>query len=1325
MKTMTVAVVGALLAVSASAGDTWVWTGAEDAYWTNAANWTVNEAVATTPPGVCLDAGGGKVGAQDATAAFGTMSGVEALTIDVDGLYDIHTLVVSAGAATKYTFGASADQSFTLHATGGVFRVEAGAKAPVVAAQFGVLGYAPPAKVSDWNANATAAGAYNADFADNAPVIENNSSEALDLQRFFLSHANNYVSHMTVFKGTGDVLISGMATTGNKTDYNIIALQQSGGKVTIGFSPGNNRVRNVYSHKGYAGRLEIAKGCVLPVYAGNDFFKVGRAGKALTVFGEGTVLCRASKKTAANGGGYMNPALLTPTGSSAVFTCKLLSEEYENGAFYGNILIQNYQGDFSLLATNELRGFVQILATEPETCHVKALGCGDVPGGLGYGGVQLAGGGKLAYEGPGEVTDRTLYITNQTPNGTGSAPASRMPKGTLTQAGTGALVWNGPIAAPGVAGATITLANATANDLTVGYPIGDDMAVAKTGSGVVRLAAACTYTGTTTVSAGTLAIGPGGSIANTSEITISGNATLTFEGDGTERTAVLPPFVNTSGNTTIRAQFGTSLEIPSLTYTAGSVNVIPSGGSEVKITDPALVGTAPSWLKYAGLPAKVDADGSVVPTSLQNVIAARGDVVPDKPGEPVTVFKKGTGEADTLEKDAVSMQSLDMYAGVKATVEIGEGQSLAAERVVVMDGALPVQLGTVAGQGEVKAVGEQLDLRNESTFGAIDVRAKLSAKRAVSSTVTESILSGGAAGLDLRVPRGTVRVTGEERFVFDRFLVGTNMTSAVTPTPTLVFDGAKDVRLLTNDHVFAVGEHYEGDPYLTGQPAGSASSWTIAEKTVVRMVVTNSTIVQDCPSTDVFEKQNCHDAICVGHTGRGILEIQEGAVVMSRVTVGCGSFNNTKTPLGAVYQTGGELAVWGYSSKSSPGFSVGLRGGYGYFGLEGGLLTVPENKGGTIGQYGIGAFVQTGGTLDFGSGPLGLNRENGGHALGVFSGGTTTVGEVTMCEASSGGYSQLLVEGDAYVECTSVMGGQSVNNPAVIDASLNLNGGVFETAGIQRGTAVSTQSCFSVGFNGGVFRCTKHKVDPFWYNYGYTTTAHPTNMLVYAGGAIIDTGTNDVFTAASFKAPTTGVLGVDFKADSTEYLGMPIVRIIGDGAGAAAVAVWDKATRRVTGIRVTAAGTGYSTATAYVIYTTSNRSYATKYACSVGPVASGGFVKRGAGSLELSGDNTYTGDTVVEEGTLVLASATALPPASALVFRGGTVVANDAVYFPSSVTVDFTPEKDSRVALASFPNGAPETTPTLIGLAPDEWRLRLVGTTLKLAPVSGAMLIVR
>ena len=64
--------------------------------------------------------------------------------------------------------------------------------------------------------------------------------------------------------------------------------------------------------------------------------------------------------------------------------------------------------------------------------------------------------------------------------------------------------------------------------------------------------------------------------------------------------------------------------------------------------------------------------------------------------------------------------------------------------------------------------------------------------------------------------------------------------------------------------------------------------------------------------------------------------------------------------------------------------------------------------------------------------------------------------------------------------------------------------------------------------------------------------------------------------------------------------------------------------------------------------------------------ADGGFVKKGAKPLALTGANTYTGDTVVEEGTLEIplaANASALPAGSAV------VVAEDATLAMATGTV--------------------------------------------------------
>ena len=63
--------------------------------------------------------------------------------------------------------------------------------------------------------------------------------------------------------------------------------------------------------------------------------------------------------------------------------------------------------------------------------------------------------------------------------------------------------------------------------------------------------------------------------------------------------------------------------------------------------------------------------------------------------------------------------------------------------------------------------------------------------------------------------------------------------------------------------------------------------------------------------------------------------------------------------------------------------------------------------------------------------------------------------------------------------------------------------------------------------------------------------------------------------------------------------------------------------------------------------------------------AGGGIVKKGEKKLTLLAPNTYTGDTVLEEGDLVLGVAGALPAESRLVLKGGRIVVGTGVARPA------------------------------------------------------------
>ena len=103
---------------------TYVWTGAQDAYWTNAANWTVDAAVASRCPGVAMTPGVEKA-ALDARASAEFSSelsvarfegGSANTTIDLDGLYMAGQVLVSGASTPTYVFGTGPEQVLHLMA---------------------------------------------------------------------------------------------------------------------------------------------------------------------------------------------------------------------------------------------------------------------------------------------------------------------------------------------------------------------------------------------------------------------------------------------------------------------------------------------------------------------------------------------------------------------------------------------------------------------------------------------------------------------------------------------------------------------------------------------------------------------------------------------------------------------------------------------------------------------------------------------------------------------------------------------------------------------------------------------------------------------------------------------------------------------------------------------------------------------------------------------------------------------------------------------------------------------------------------------------------
>ncbi len=786
LKTVFAGLLAACAALSSSA-ETWVWTGAVNGSWTNAANWTVNGQVATVPPGRYADpATGADVGVYDASVTFGAVAEGAATTLNLDGFLDVSNLVVTA-AAPRYTFGASASQALTVHSTAGVFRVESGALAPTMVAQFGAWRYAgkPSAGINDVL----------------IPKLVNNSSETLVFPKmFYIASTANTGEKPFRFEGTGDVKISGLSTYRNLI---YLELAQTGGAkliwdcdVSTGWTiTGIRKIRNA---SGYSNEIVLTENGVLSGYGGMGPFE--EISGTLVVSGPGNYIGYVGKKAASvapDGNVYIDQQ--NSVSGTLRMMCRLTSF-FRDNAYYGGWTARSGGGTTEFGDNNEMQGTVKILptteysftsATRP-TVSVSSIGDAGVKGPLGLGDrVVVSGGGRLLYTGAGETCTRTFCITNRVPQFQNAMTIDRLPNAVLEHGGTGTLVFNSPVISFGtylngttVQDATLQLANSTAYDAEVGTVLADNvdagkLNVRKTGTGVWRLKAANTYTGTTTVLGGTLALGTEGSIAG--PVTMQGGTLAVECALGTPRTVTLAQVTVANGVSTLAVADGATVSLTALTVSGGLLNVTTVGSAQVML--PAGMTTVPASVTLNGQPAEVGADGELAPRAyaVDREITAYGGRIPNAPNETVGVTAPGNVSDGpiTLANGLTSatVGTLVQKTTAPATVDLAASQTLAAETIAIQKGYGDLTVGSAAGVGTFTAASgvNSIVFDNRST-NALTVLATPSVPTSVSlSSVGEGLTrfwwpANWAGALSLNF--GTLALTNDNNITFTSTLSG-------------------------------------------------------------------------------------------------------------------------------------------------------------------------------------------------------------------------------------------------------------------------------------------------------------------------------------------------------------------------------------------------------------------------------------------------------------------------------------------------------------------------------------------------------------------------
>lgn len=1196
-KLLAVAAVAAsaLLVVSAEA-KTCVWTGAgANGKWTNPDNWKDGEIPGRITVSSVLSGEGGDI------AEFGAVAAGAKTTIDMTGVTSIGGIKVIGADAPAYTFG-TADVHF--EADGFGYSVDAGVvNAPTIAKKYRIVYATTSTPVLTIRNEST-------DCVVNLPTIEKATTKDPE---YTGSISLNYID----FRGAGDIRIAGAEAYG----YGSCAwkLNQTG-KLRIGCT----MYPTTY---GPLPPWDVIAGDVAPV--SRIEVEEGFSFTTATQYGRSWVIEDSDLEISGKGtfGFHYNPVfdsnvtrVRIGTDRKLTISCNYepLKDNVANPGFRAhNIGESKYTGGtWTFTGTNTTKGPAQNFYGTIET---------DRQGGFGFGELQMSAASVFRYFGEADWTmTQDVCVTNFPGRTTLTGKLETVAdKGVWTLAGgisqhTSDSSGTGTITLQGDGEGVVTGVIANGAGARV-------LEIAKAGSGTWTLAGENTFTGATTVNAGTLKVAATGSLASSSGLTVNGG-TVSFEGDE-EPTAQTIQKLTISGSGTLAISGKVTVTAAAVSRTSGKVLDVVTDSMDAKLVVPA--GTTAAAFTWNGQPAVIGDDGEVT-IDADAIIAARGDVVPDNGGK-VVIFNPGTTGNDTLEAGTTTLTKLTQMSKTAATVAFGEGRALLTPSVALVANAADLALGAAGDEGALDSPTKVISFDNQGDAGKITLNA------AIGTGVTNEFAHGAAV------------IAGDTTLGFTKIAIVDKAKAQLEVRGCTVETGLEPINVGSN-----TGNNYNGGGTQYG------------ELTVSNAVIRNAA---DLARTSHSYDKGSDYAIMVGKNAYGILRVQDGAVISNKLQIGTGGGGIPSTDAstggrgsGAVYQSGGQVVTIGSAEYRAN--SMGSGSGMGYYELKAGTFAGYMS----IGTYGYGIWHQEPGTTaDLKS--LTAASANGGHA-DVYIRGTVTARNASsqICGGyQSGNVSVVTVDGPGVLDCDNNIVYAFISS-AVCTSRVNVvRGGTVKLANFYRHSNAPAAGCFGIAFDGGTVVCRSNAGDLFAYD---ANMEFVDDVRVYAGGMTVDTGDRSTGTKVPLRKPEErGVAAIPFDFTAFKSWNVPpFIRIDGDGDGATAHALFDSDSQSVTGVVITCSGTGYSWAKAKAVYS------------GIGPAGisvdcvledndqSGSFTKAGTGTFTLRATNTWGGATIAAGGTLKAGCDWAVPTNSPVVLAGGKIDFGGKVGSVSKIT---------------------------------------------------------
>ncbi|MBN2507233.1 MAG: autotransporter-associated beta strand repeat-containing protein [Verrucomicrobia bacterium] len=724
------------------------------------------------------------------------------------------------------------------------------------------------------------------------------------------------------------------------------------------------------------------------------------------------------------------------------------------------------------------------------------------------------------------------------------------------------------------------------------------------------------YTGTTAVNAGTLAAGAANTLSPNSPIHVGGGR-LDIQGYDQTVGAVRLASGAISGS-------GGTLSGASYDMLSGAVNANLGGAGALTKTAPGTV-TLSGANTYSGdtrINEGTLAAGAANALSPNSAVTVKGGTLDldghDQAAGPVSLVAGAITGAATLTAPSFQVQSgliAPNLTGPGALTKSGGGTA-------ALEGDLSHAGGTIVNDGT-------LVLGGHNTYGGDTV---LNGGVAVVSA--DANLGAGNIVLN---PTGTLRVDGGTNFASARTLhfgvaAWNGGTIDVAEHSLAWFSGA--MTGAGNDTYFY--KEGPGTMVYSGVTAFDDATHFFANRGL--LVFSNATVsvnrwsgVASAAGADATLALVGDSALTVVH------DFNVGDVTPSRARfyiadnarLVCNAFAIGKPAdcVGAAYQVGGTIvnyASWVADWRIGGQWGTGDVGAYGFYLLANGAMTNVINNW-QVGAYAQGVYYQSGGINEQG-GWTAFGRFGGspslGHGVGYLTGGqfihSQPAQHVIVAEQGRG---ELTVAGTASVDLAGALWIGLDYDGLAGNGTVNLNGGTLATPAI---TMPGLGASSLLNLNGGSLRAKANEPN---------FLAGLSAACVHAGGAVIDSAGFDITVAQPLLAPDgDGVSSITVDTPGSGYIGAPIVAITGDGSGATAVAEVDYVAGVLTNIVVTSPGRGYTSA---LVTLTGGGGAGGTATATLAPAVSGGLTKVGAGTLTLSGANTFTGPVLVREGGLV------------------------------------------------------------------------------------------